>query len=59
MVFDHEKTHTVSARPHHSIVDYNLFEGTEVVGSPGEGRFVRRARFGEQLTGAEVSAEGS
>jgi dihydropyrimidinase len=53
-------------------VDYNLFEGTEVVGAPdvvlvrgqvivendelvaqpGAGQFIRRARFGEELTPA-------
>lgn len=74
VVFDPEKQHTISARTHHSNIDYNLFEGTEVVGapdtvlvrgkvivendelvgSPGDGRFIRRARFGEQLvSGAE------
>ncbi|QIN80051.1 dihydropyrimidinase [Rubrobacter marinus] len=72
VVFDPEKEHTISARTHHSNIDYNLYEGTEVVGapdtvlvrgkvivendelvgSPGDGRFVRRARFGEHLTGA-------
>ena len=72
VVFDPEKAHTISARTHHTNIDYNLYEGTEVVGapdtvlvrgkvivendelvgSPGDGRFVRRARFGEQLTGA-------
>jgi dihydropyrimidinase len=69
VVWDPEKARTLSAATHHSNVDYNLFEGTEVVGapqvvlvrgqvvvendqlvaSPGAGRFVRRARFGEQL----------
>ena len=78
VVFDPEKEHTISARTHHSNIDYNLFEGTEVVGapdtvlvrgkvivendelvgSPGDGRFVRRARFGEQLTDAGASAGG-
>jgi dihydropyrimidinase len=64
-----------SAATHHSRSDYNLFEGTEVtgspevvllrgnvlvedgelVGTPGIGRFVRRARFGEPLeTGAAI-----
>ena len=78
VVFDPEKQHTISASTHHSNIDYNLYEGTEVVGapdtvlvrgkvivendefvgSPGDGRFVRRARFGEQLTGAEAGAAG-
>jgi dihydropyrimidinase len=72
VVFDPEKPHTISASTHHSNVDYNLFEGTEVRGAPdvvlvrgqviveddelvaqpGAGRFVRRARFGEELTAA-------
>jgi dihydropyrimidinase len=34
VVFDPEKRVTISAATHHSRVDYNLFEGTEVVGSP-------------------------
>jgi dihydropyrimidinase len=34
VVFDPEKRATISATTHHSRVDYNLFEGTEVVGSP-------------------------
>ena len=34
VVFDPEKTVTISAKTHHSRVDYNLFEGTEVQGSP-------------------------
>jgi dihydropyrimidinase len=34
VVFDPEKRVTLSAKNHHSKVDYNLFEGTEVQGSP-------------------------
>src|SRR5918911_4560966 len=34
VVFDPEKRHTITASTHHSRSDYNLFEGTEVVGSP-------------------------
>jgi dihydropyrimidinase len=69
-VFDPEKKVTISAARHHSKCDYNLFEGTEVTGSPetvllrgkvivdgeeflgrpGEGQFVKRARFGETLS---------
>ena len=69
VVFDPEKRHRISAENHHSNIDYNLFEGTEVVGAPdtvlvrgqvivendelvaepGAGRFVKRARFGEEL----------
>src|SRR5918996_1231161 len=69
VVFDPEKRVTLSASTHHSQADYNLFEGTEVTGSPevvlrrgeilveggelvakpGSGRFIRRARVGEEL----------
>src|SRR5213595_2812445 len=69
VVFDPERTETLSAATHHSTCDYSLYEGTEVVGgpetvllrgnvlvedgelvgTPGLGRFVRRARFGEPL----------
>jgi dihydropyrimidinase len=72
VVFDSEKSVRISAETHHSNIDYNLFEGTEVsgapevvlvrgrvivqddqlVGKPGDGKFVKRARFGEQLPGA-------
>ncbi len=72
VVFDPEKRVTISAATQHSKVDYNLYEGTEVVGSPevvlrrgevlvegddlvakpGSGQFVKRARFGEELTPA-------
>src|SRR5216110_2543701 len=34
VVFDPEKRVTLSASTHHSKVDYNLFEGTQVQGSP-------------------------
>ena len=34
VVFDPEKKVTISAATHHSKCDYNLFEGTEVTGSP-------------------------
>ena len=34
VVFDPERRVTISASDHHSRVDYNLYEGTEVVGSP-------------------------
>ena len=34
VVFDPDKRHTISASTHHSKSDYNLFEGTEVTGSP-------------------------
>jgi dihydropyrimidinase len=34
VVFDPDKKATISAATHHSKCDYNLFEGTEVTGSP-------------------------
>ena len=34
VVFDPEKRVTISASTHHSRSDYNLYEGTEVQGSP-------------------------
>ena len=34
VIFDPEKQVTISAGTHHSRIDYNLYEGTEVVGSP-------------------------
>ena len=69
VVFDPAKEQTISAATHHSKADYNLYEGTTVVGvaetvllrgnvlvdggelvaSAGIGRFVQRARFGEEL----------
>jgi dihydropyrimidinase len=76
VVFDPEKSHTITAANQESRSDYNLYEGTEVVGDvetvllrgnvivdggkvvaePGIGQFVRRARFGEQLAAAAVTA---
>jgi dihydropyrimidinase len=71
VVFDPNRKHTISAATQHSKTDYNLYEGTEVTGtpeavllrgnilvendelvaSPGIGRFIRRAKFGEELKG--------
>jgi dihydropyrimidinase len=34
VVFDANRRHTISASTHHSKSDYNLFEGTEVTGTP-------------------------
>jgi dihydropyrimidinase len=34
VVFDPDKRHVISASKHHSNVDYNLYEGTEVTGTP-------------------------
>jgi len=76
VVFDPEKRVTISAKTHHSRADYNLYEGTEVqgspevvllrgnvivdgdelVGKPGTGQFVKRARFGEELKPASYAA---
>jgi dihydropyrimidinase len=75
VVFDPNKSVTISAKTHHSKVDYNLFEGTQVQGSPevvllrgnvlvendelvarpGIGRFVARAKFGEELKPAALA----
>jgi dihydropyrimidinase len=69
VVWDPDKKMTISASTHHSNVNYNLFEGTQVqgapevvlvrgqvivegnelVGKPGDGEFVKRARVGEEL----------
>ncbi|MDX6508007.1 MAG: dihydropyrimidinase [Gaiellaceae bacterium] len=76
VIFDPEKKVTITAASHHSKIDYNLYEGTEVVGSPdtvllrgnvlvdngelvaqpGIGQFVRRAKFGEELTAAATAS---
>jgi dihydropyrimidinase len=76
VIFDPEKRHTITAAAQQSKTDYNLYEGTEVVGDvetvllrgtvivdggevvaqPGIGQFVKRARFGEQLDAAAVTA---
>jgi dihydropyrimidinase len=78
VVFDPEKRVTITAATQHSKVDYNLYEGTEVVGtpevvllrgnvlveggervaSPGIGRYVARARFGEELAGTGAAVAG-
>ena len=34
VIFDPEKAVTLSAERHHSRIDYNLYEGTEVTGAP-------------------------
>ncbi len=69
VVWDPNKKLTISAATHHTNVNYNLYEGTEVTGAPevvlvrgqviiendklvaepGAGRFVKRARFGQDL----------
>jgi dihydropyrimidinase len=72
VVFDPNRRHVITAASQHSRSDYNLYEGTEVTGtpevvllrgnvlvendelvaSPGIGRFVARAKFGEELKGS-------
>src|ERR671931_648434 len=76
VIFEPEKPHTISSATDHSKTDYNLYEGTEVTGTPevvllrgqllvegdelvaepGVGRFVARARFGEELKRERVAA---
>jgi dihydropyrimidinase len=34
VIFEPEAEHTISASTHHSKADYNLYEGTTVVGAP-------------------------
>ncbi len=34
VVFDPERRHTIKASEHHSKIDYSLYEGTEVTGTP-------------------------
>ena len=78
VVFDPERKVTISASTHHSKCDYNLYEGTEVTGSPelvllrgkvlvdgdelvgepGVGQFIKRARFGDQLSAVGAAAAG-
>jgi dihydropyrimidinase len=75
VIFDPERRHTISAATHHTKADYNLYEGTEVVGAPelvlvrgqvvvednelvaepGSGRYIARARFGEELKAARTT----
>jgi dihydropyrimidinase len=79
VIFDPEKPRTISAATQLSKSDYNLYEGTEVVGDvetvllrgqvivdggelvgkPGVGEFVPRARFGERLASARVAEPAS
>ena len=48
VVWDPEKRLTISADTHHSNVNYNLFEGTEVVGAPGGRNGARPGDRGER-----------
>ncbi len=56
VVFDPEKRVTISAATHHSKVDYNLFEGTEVTGSPG-GRAAARERARRERRARRVARD--
>src|SRR5918993_136414 len=76
VVFDPERKHLITAADQESRTDYNLYEGTEVVGDvetvllrgsvivdsgevvakPGIGRFIARAKFGEQLRAQPIGA---
>src|ERR671926_987884 len=76
VVFDPEKRFTITAANQHSKTDYNLYEGTEVTGTPevvllrgnvlvegdelvaqpGIGRYIARAKFGEELRPAKTAA---
>jgi len=78
VIFDPQKRVTITAASQHSKSDYNLYEGTEVTGSPetvllrgnvlvendelvaqpGIGRYVPRARFGQELKPEPVSYSG-
>jgi dihydropyrimidinase len=78
VVFDPEKRHLITADNQQSRTDYNLYEGTEVVGDietvllrgnvivdggevvgkPGIGQFVPRARFGEKLAPSAAEVAG-
>jgi len=78
VIFDPRKRVTITAASQHSKSDYNLYEGTEVTGSPetvllrgnvlvendelvaqpGIGRYVPRARFGQELKPEPVSYSG-
>ena len=76
VVFDPEKAYTITAATQHSKTDYNLYEGTQVTGTPevvllrgqiliegdelvaepGVGRYVARAKFGEELKPERAAA---
>jgi dihydropyrimidinase len=76
VIFDPEQRVTITAEGQHSRIDYNLYEGTEVVGTPetvllrgnvlvedgelvasrGIGRYVARAKFGQELAPALSSS---
>src|SRR5216110_325208 len=68
VVFDPQKQVTISAATHHSKVDYNLFEGTEVTGTPevvllrgsvlvGDGELVARPGIGQYVARARFGEE--
>ena len=46
VIFDPERRHLITAATQHSKADYNLYEGTEVTGSPETVLLRERARRG-------------
>ena len=58
VVFDSERKHTITAAGHQFKIDYNLYEGTEVTGTPG-GRAPARAdaRRGRRARGVTGCAQ--
>jgi dihydropyrimidinase len=76
VIFDPERKHTITAANQHSKTDYNLYEGTEVTGTPevvllrgnvlveggklvaqpGIGKYVARAKFGQELRPTSIPA---
>ena len=68
VVWDPERRVTLSAQTHHSNIDYNLYEGTEVVGGPrhvlvrgqmivDDGRLTAEAGAGQFVKRAQAGAE--
>jgi dihydropyrimidinase len=68
VVFDPDKRVTISAATHHSKTDYNLYEGTEVTGSPEvvllrgnvlveEGELVAQPGIGQFIARAKFGSE--
>ena len=75
VIFDPNVERTISAKTHHMAVDYNPFEGIQVMGEPvsvlsrgnfiirekkfvgeiGAGRFIRRAKYGEDYMKKDTS----
>jgi dihydropyrimidinase len=68
VIFDPEKRVTITAKDQHSRIDYNLYEGTEVVGSPetvllrgnvlvDEGELVASPGIGRYVARAKFGSE--